>query len=124
MSLICQAGSSFYLSHALTDATRLHVDGKTLCTGREMGPTNPDIKFALETILISPYQLQIKMRTFCPPCEIYEIVLIVQIIFVQLYLRDDRLCGLVVRVLGYRSGGPGSITGTTRKKKVVAMWDP
>jgi hypothetical protein len=30
---------------------------------------------------------------------------------------SDRLCGLVVRVLGYRSGGPGSIPGTTRKKK-------
>jgi hypothetical protein len=29
----------------------------------------------------------------------------------------DRLCGLVVRVLGYRSGVPGSIPGTTRKKK-------
>jgi hypothetical protein len=28
----------------------------------------------------------------------------------------DRLCGLVVGVLGYRSGGPGSIPGTTRKK--------
>jgi hypothetical protein len=28
----------------------------------------------------------------------------------------DRLCGLVVRVLGYRSGGPVSIPGTTRKK--------
>jgi hypothetical protein len=27
----------------------------------------------------------------------------------------DRLCGLVVRVLGYRSGGPGSIHGTTKK---------
>jgi hypothetical protein len=27
------------------------------------------------------------------------------------------LQGLVVRVLGYRSGGPGSIPGTTRKKK-------
>jgi hypothetical protein len=26
----------------------------------------------------------------------------------------DRLCGLVVRVLGYRSGDPGSIPGTTR----------
>jgi hypothetical protein len=26
----------------------------------------------------------------------------------------DRLCGLVVRVLGYRSGGQGSIPGTTR----------
>jgi hypothetical protein len=25
----------------------------------------------------------------------------------------DRLCGLVVRDLGYRSGGPGSILGTT-----------
>jgi hypothetical protein len=33
-------------------------------------------------------------------------------------LGGDRLCGLVVRVLGYRSGGPGSIPGTTRKKVV------
>jgi hypothetical protein len=32
----------------------------------------------------------------------------------------DRLCGLVVRVLGYRSGGPYSIPGTT-KKKVVGL---
>jgi hypothetical protein len=32
-----------------------------------------------------------------------------------------RLCGLVVRVLGYRSGGPGSIPGTTKKKKVVSL---
>jgi hypothetical protein len=31
---------------------------------------------------------------------------------------DDRLCGLVVRVLGYRSGCPGSIPGTTKKKVV------
>jgi hypothetical protein len=36
----------------------------------------------------------------------------------------DRLCGLVVRVLGYRSGGPGSIPGTTtfsgkKKRKTV-----
>jgi hypothetical protein len=30
----------------------------------------------------------------------------------------DRLCGLVVRVLGDRSGGPGSIPGTTKKKVV------
>jgi hypothetical protein len=30
----------------------------------------------------------------------------------------DRLCGLAVRVLGYRSGGPGSIPGTTIKKVV------
>jgi hypothetical protein len=32
----------------------------------------------------------------------------------------DRLCGLVVRVPGYRSGGPGSIPVTT-KKKVVGL---
>jgi hypothetical protein len=33
---------------------------------------------------------------------------------------NDRLSGLVVRVLGYRSGDPGSIPGTT-KKKVVGL---
>jgi hypothetical protein len=32
----------------------------------------------------------------------------------------DRHCGLVVRVLGYRSGGAGSIPGAT-KKKVVGL---
>jgi hypothetical protein len=35
--------------------------------------------------------------------------------------RTDRLCGLVVRVLGYRSGGPGSIPATTKEKKVVGL---
>jgi hypothetical protein len=38
------------------------------------------------------------------------------------YILLDRLCGLVVRVLVYRSGSPGSIPGTTRfseKKKTV-----
>jgi hypothetical protein len=30
---------------------------------------------------------------------------------------SDRLCGLVIRVLAYRSGGPDSIPGTTGKKK-------
>jgi hypothetical protein len=34
---------------------------------------------------------------------------------------SDRLCGPVVRVLDYRSGGPGSILGTTRKKKAVGL---
>jgi hypothetical protein len=33
-----------------------------------------------------------------------------------IYFMLDRLCGLVVRVLGYKSGGPGPIPGTTRKK--------
>jgi hypothetical protein len=34
-----------------------------------------------------------------------------------IYICTDRLCGLVARALGYRSGGPGLIPGTTRKKK-------
>jgi hypothetical protein len=34
-----------------------------------------------------------------------------------LSVKMDRLCSLVVRFLGYRSGGPGSISGTTIKKK-------
>jgi hypothetical protein len=38
----------------------------------------------------------------------------------QYYEVGDRLCGLVVRVLSYRSGGPGSIPGNT-KKKVVGL---
>jgi hypothetical protein len=32
------------------------------------------------------------------------------------FITLDSLCGLVVRVLGYRSGGPGSIPDTTKKK--------
>jgi hypothetical protein len=36
--------------------------------------------------------------------------------FDSTYNLSDRLCGLVVRVLGYRSGGPGSIPGTSKKK--------
>jgi hypothetical protein len=31
-----------------------------------------------------------------------------------IYLEYDRFCGLVVRVPGYRSRGPGSIPGSTR----------
>jgi hypothetical protein len=38
-----------------------------------------------------------------------------------IYTHIDRLCGLVVRVLGYRSRGPGSILGTTRKEKVMGL---
>jgi hypothetical protein len=30
--------------------------------------------------------------------------------------KPDCLCGLVIRVLGYRCGGPCSIPGTTKKK--------
>jgi hypothetical protein len=47
--------------------------------------------------------------------EIFE--LLVKRNFASFLKFWDRLCGLVIRVLGYRSGGSGSIPGTTRKKK-------
>jgi hypothetical protein len=33
----------------------------------------------------------------------------------------DRLCGLVVRVTGYRSRGPGSIAGANRFSEMVGL---
>jgi hypothetical protein len=38
--------------------------------------------------------------------------------YMSLCLNCDRLCSLVVRVLGYRSGCPGSIPGNIRKQVV------
>jgi hypothetical protein len=43
------------------------------------------------------------------------------LVFENLLAYIDLLCGLVVRVLGYRFGGTGSIPGTTRKKKVMGL---
>jgi hypothetical protein len=40
------------------------------------------------------------------------------ILIICIMTAEDRLYGLVVRVFGYRSGGPGSIPGITRKKIV------
>jgi hypothetical protein len=45
----------------------------------------------------------------------YSIMYTIGSYFSKAGVSSDRLCGLVVRVLGYRSGGPGSIPGTTKK---------
>jgi hypothetical protein len=37
--------------------------------------------------------------------------------------RNERLCGLVVRVAGYRSRGPGSIPGATRFSEKQWVWN-
>jgi hypothetical protein len=42
-------------------------------------------------------------------------------VYLLMWKKVDRLCGLVVIVPAYRSGGPGSIPDTTRKKKVVSL---
>jgi hypothetical protein len=44
------------------------------------------------------------------------IIFVYYILYFYTYVLRDRFCSLVVRVLGYRSGGPGLIPGTTRKK--------
>jgi hypothetical protein len=63
-------------------------------------------------------------------CDSYIFTTVwIGVTFIFRYGKDhkDRLCGLVVRVLGYRSGGPGSIPGTTRfsgggeRKQVVGL---
>jgi hypothetical protein len=54
------------------------------------------------------YTTHFKMKTLLSAHKVYLFHVAVTV--------NDRLCGLVVRVLGYRSGGPGSIPGTTRKK--------
>jgi hypothetical protein len=46
---------------------------------------------------------------------LYEMYVQAILIF---YFHNDHFCGLVVRVLGYRSGGLGSIPGTTKKNAV------
>jgi hypothetical protein len=68
--------------------------------------------------------IYITFRKLVPlPIEVSGWQYIYSLCFVKIHFFDtylfgnaDRLCGLVVRVLGYRYGGPGSIPGTTRKK--------
>jgi hypothetical protein len=42
----------------------------------------------------------------------------------MLYFMHDRLCGLVVRVLDYRSRGPGFDCRALQKKVVGLKWGP
>jgi hypothetical protein len=51
---------------------------------------------------------------------LFIVCVVMLLVMLSITLGSDRLCGLVVRVLGYRFGGPGSIPGNTRfseKKK-------
>jgi hypothetical protein len=48
--------------------------------------------------------------------EIALLSVYISLNFFTIFIFFDCLCGLVVRVLGYRSGDPGSIPSTTRKK--------
>jgi hypothetical protein len=67
-------------------------------------------------ILLYLYSLQIKgVSQKKKKKKNYREALPVQIEFTYMYVCIfDRICGLVVRVLGYRSRGMGSIPGATR----------
>jgi hypothetical protein len=77
---------------------------------------------------VSPYPKKLKGTWLFPgrkflirdPASINRLIFFKGTNYVALYQLKDRLCGLVVRVLGNRSGGPGSIPGIT-KKKVVGL---
>jgi hypothetical protein len=68
-----------------------------------------------------------RLRYSIPKTRIAQAVYTYIYIYIYIYRererereRENRLCGLVCIVLGYRSGSPGSIPGTTRfseKKK-------
>jgi hypothetical protein len=51
----------------------------------------------------------------------FKFIVLSYLIYLSIGTLLDRLCGLVVRVLGYRSGGPGSIPCTTRKNKTKVV---
>jgi hypothetical protein len=44
-------------------------------------------------------------------------------IYIYIYIYIYRVCGLVVRVPGYRSRGPGSIPGATRFSEKLWVWN-
>jgi hypothetical protein len=60
--------------------------------------------------------VQLKSRKFTSPVYMHYDMNMLHFQIEKYECWPDRLCGLVVRVLGYRSGGPSSIPGTTRKK--------
>jgi hypothetical protein len=70
-------------------------------------------------VSLGPYSLTARVWHFRDPLP--SSILITEVENLNLcHHLYDRLCGLVVRVLGYRFGGSGSIPGTTRfseKKK-------
>jgi hypothetical protein len=75
------------------------------------GPSSPSYYFqALSIIVRSCSEVTLEILASVPFLECLTSD--------DLVSKTDRLCGLVVRILGYSSGGPGSIPGTTRKKVV------
>jgi hypothetical protein len=55
-------------------------------------------------------------RSADPPVVVVQVIYTSSTDFGIVMFQNDCLCGLVARVLGCRSRGPGSIPGTTRKK--------
>jgi hypothetical protein len=62
-------------------------------------------------------KLNLKIRTFLTDFIVKGRFSVVDYYYYYYYYYFYHLCGLVVRVFGYRSGAPGSIPGTTKEKK-------
>jgi hypothetical protein len=80
---------------------------KKFHTDFRSGHTNLALLCPMQRVFIS----QSRVGYSCYICRLHRWVLQ---IFLSFPFHFDRLCGLVVRVLGYRSRGLGSIPGTTR----------
>jgi hypothetical protein len=92
---------NFGLSHNYTEITSQKT---ALCI-------KGDLLICGMNIVIGSKWLILGSSCLLPRCQVLSPGTLKDVNFVA-----DRLCGLVVRVLGYRSGCPGSIPGTTRKK--------
>jgi hypothetical protein len=93
--------------------------------GQEQLNTEAEESTALEVVTRQQVKTH-RLRRFSAYCkEVYGVRIskraVVVVVTISVFGKFDRLCGLVVRVLGYRSGGPGSFPGTTRIKNVVGL---
>jgi hypothetical protein len=75
-----------------------------------------------EVNVVLTVHVQLQHRCCCSRCVLLgRLLLDPSLALSFLASWNDRLCGQLVRVLGYRSGCPGSISGTTKKKKVMGL---
>jgi hypothetical protein len=79
-----------------------------------------ELSYSLRSVPLSialSFEAQFLQRgTLQEVAKVIKLKVLAVFILEKVRTRIFTLCGLVIRVLGYRSGGPGSIPGTTRKK--------
>jgi hypothetical protein len=92
--------------------------GKCFCRAWNRTPAVQSVTISTELYQLQPPYIENKLKISINGIDFLRNKYFV---YSGLHTICDRLCGLVVRVLGYRSGGTSSIPGATRKKKIVGL---